>query len=87
MTAKPLHTFGKNDKITIRKLLIYNKKREIFEAMGLYEGCEAEIIFKHGKKIILKIGNTKLALTEKISENILAYQSPFFCRNSAMQHE
>ena len=72
MKNKPIHLFSENNKIKIEKLLISEKNRELYSEFGLIENTKAVILWKSGKKIILKIGENKLALSERAAENILA---------------
>ena len=72
MKAKPIHLFNQNDTVKIEKLLFEKEDRETFQALGILQGAQAEILWKSGKKIILKTEENKLALSERAAETILA---------------
>ena len=69
MKNKPIYSFDENDVVKIEKLL---SNEEIYPTLGFSKDAEAVILWKSGKKIILKIGENKLALSERAAENILA---------------
>ncbi len=65
-------SFGKNDGVFVKKLPSDAKIRSVFEAFGIFEGVSLSIFYEDKTKIIFKIGETKLALSKKITQNLFA---------------
>ena len=72
MKIKPIYLFDENDTVKIEKILISEEHRESYSAFGLSENTKAVILWKSGKKLILKAKENKLALSERAAEIILA---------------
>ena len=72
MKIKPIYLFDENDTVKIEKILISEEHRETYAAFGLSENTKAVILWKSEKKIILRTGENKLALSERAAEIIFA---------------
>ena len=72
MKIKPIYLFEENDVVKIEKLTVNEENGENHQSLGLKKGAEALILWKSGKKIILKIGKNKLAIVERTAIKILA---------------
>lgn len=60
---KMISSFVKNDNIRVIRLNTSAQRRHIYEAFGIFEGANIRIFFKNKRSVILKIGETKLALS------------------------
>ena len=67
---KTIHSLDKNDKFIICKLLVCDEERTRLASLGIREGAVAEIFLKEKSKMILKLGSTKIALSDNICLNI-----------------
>ena len=67
---RPIQFLSKNNKIIICKLLVCDEERRTLASLGIREGAVAEIFLKEKRKMILKVGTTKIALSENICMNI-----------------
>ena len=72
MKNQPICFFNENDVVKIEELLTDEENGKIYQSFGLEKNIKAFILWKSGKKIILKIGENKLALSERAAEKILA---------------
>ena len=72
MRIQPIYFFDENDKIKIEKLPEESETEAFFQKFGLYPGAEALILWKYGKKIILKISENKIAISERAGKIIYA---------------
>ena len=72
MKPEPIYSFNENDVVKIKKLPTDEKNGEICPNFRLFKNAKALILWKSGKKIILKIEENKFALCERASEKILA---------------
>lgn len=72
MKPEPIYSFNENDVVKIKKLPTDEKNGEICPNFRLFKNAKALILWKSGKKIILKIEENKFALSERASEKILA---------------
>ncbi len=66
-----LSLFIKNDNIIVKSIRCDNEKRRILESFGIFEGVHLQILYHNSSNMILKIGKTKLVISQKIAENIL----------------
>lgn len=69
---KPLYDFAEGDIVTVKRITASGKKRRLYEAFGILEETRLKIFLVSGKKVILKIGVTKLALSGASANEILA---------------
>ena len=69
---KALAVFREHERVELCDLRIYGEKRAQIESLGIREGVCAEIFFKDRQKTVLKLGATKVALSENITLRILA---------------
>ena len=72
MKIKPIYSFDENDVLKIEKLPTDKKSEEIYQRFGLSKNTQTVILWKSGKKIILRTGENKLALSERAAEKIYA---------------
>lgn len=72
MKSQPICFFNENDVVKIEKLPTDKENGKIYQSFGLNKETTAVILWKSGKKIILKIGENKLALSENAAEKIFA---------------
>ena len=72
MKIKPIYLFDENDAVKIEKLLTDKENEEIYQTFGLFKDVQAVILWKSRKKIILRTGENKLAISERAAEKILA---------------
>ena len=70
MRSKCIQCFEENDRVTVRKLWLCDEKRKRLASVGLQEGAEVSVFLKEKEKMILKTGNRKIALSEKILQRI-----------------
>lgn len=69
---KKLYEFSEGDVVCIAKIHTSPAKRRHYEAFGILEGANIRIFLISGKKVILTVGITKLALSEKAAAEIFA---------------
>lgn len=67
-----LSSFMKNDNIIVKSILCDKENRDVLESFGIFEGVRLQILYRNSANMILKIGKTKLVISKKIAENILA---------------
>ena len=68
--SRTLSSFVKNDEVFVEKLDFSSQKRGCLEAFGIFIGAKVQIFYWDSRKIILTIGKTKLAISQKIAEKI-----------------
>ena len=71
--TKKLSDSAKNDTVFVKNLLCNKEKRAELEAFGIYIGAKLTIFYHDRKKTILLIEKTKLALSEKIANEIVIF--------------
>ena len=71
--TKKLSDSAKNDTVLIKALLCPEESRVELEAFGIYIGAKLTIFYHDRKKTILLIEKTKLALSEKIANEIVIF--------------
>lgn len=70
MRILPIYSFNENNKIKVEKLCLERETAEEYQKMGIKIGAQALILWKSGKKIILKISENKIAISERAAEMI-----------------
>ena len=72
MKSQPICFFNENDVVKIEELPTDEENGKIYQSVGLKKEMQVLILWKSGKKIILKTEEHKLALSERAAEKILA---------------
>ena len=72
MKSQPICFFNENDVVKIEDLPTDEENGKIYRDFGLEKDMEVFILWKSGKKIIVKIGENTLALSGRAAEKILA---------------
>lgn len=72
MKNQPICFFNENDVVKIEKLPTDEENGKIYQSFGFSKKTEAVILWKSGKKIILKIKENKLAISARAAEKIFA---------------
>ncbi len=67
-----IYCFDENDKIKVVKIEVSEKRRQLYECLGIYEGAILTIFFKCKKNLIVKLDEKKIALSKEASEEIFA---------------
>lgn len=70
MNMKRLFEFVENDRIAITSIRTTIDKVDFFESIGLFKGTRILLFLKDKKRVIIKIGKTKFALSEEIAGEI-----------------
>lgn len=71
--TKKLSDSAKNDTVFVKELLCSAEKRAKLEAFGIYIGAKLTIFYRDLKKTIVLIEKTKIALSQKIAEEIVIF--------------
>ena len=72
MKSQPICFFNENDVVKIEDLPTDEENGKIYRDFGLEKDMKVFILWKSGKKIIVKIEENTLALSERAAEKILA---------------
>ena len=72
MKNQPICFFNENDVVKIEDLPTDEENGKIYRDFGLEKDMKVFILWKSGKKIIVKIEENTLALSERAAEKILA---------------
>lgn len=67
-----LYDFSEGDILRISEILAVPERRRLYEAFGIFEGADIGIFLISGKKVIIKAGHTKLALSAKAASELSA---------------
>ena len=69
---KKLYEFAENDTVFVTAIHTTPGRRRLYEAFGIFDGTEITIFLISGKKVIVTVGKTKLALSAGAAAEILA---------------
>ena len=69
---KKLYEFDENNTVSVAAIRTTAERRRLYEAFGLFEGAELTVFLVSGKKVIVTVGKTKLALSAGAAAEILA---------------
>lgn len=69
---KKLYEYSENETVQITELHTNESRQRLYEAFGIFPGAKVKIFLISGKKAIILAGRTKLALSAKATEEILA---------------
>lgn len=70
MKLKPINTAKKGERVAIECLLCGHRDSCQLHDLGCIEGVMGEVLSNHSR-VILKIGETRLAISEKMAKSIL----------------
>ncbi|WP_416221569.1 FeoA family protein [Rhodohalobacter sp.] len=70
MKLKPINSAKKGERVSIQCLRCGHEDNCQLQALGCIEGAMGEILSNHSR-VILKIGETRLAISENMAKSIL----------------
>ena len=72
--VKMLSFFTKNDTVIVSKLCCSAERRLRLEAFGIFEGASVSVLYSDHSKMIVKIGETRLAISKAIADEISVFK-------------
>jgi len=70
MKLKPINSAKKGERVSIQCLCCGHEDNCQLQSLGCIEGAMGEILSSHSR-VILKIGETRLAISENMAKSIL----------------
>lgn len=68
---KKLYEFSENIEVTVCAVCAEPARTQLYESFGILKGAHLRVFLVSGKRVILIVGRTKLALSSPATEEIL----------------